>query len=435
MRLRRTWTALRSSLWFTPALLVVGLIALAFALIEVDRWRGDALAARWPRLFKVEPDGAQAMLDAIASSMMTVAGVVFSITIVALAQASTQYSPRVLRNFMRDGANQLVLGSFVGIFAYCLVVLRNVTREREETFVPSVAVMGGFVLALCGVGLLIFFIHHIASSIQASTMIRAIARETMDVIAATFPDRGSQPGGDPDEPADVPAGAWHAVPALTLGYVQRVDLPGLVRLASERRMTLRMEVGVGEFAACDRALVSVHGVAAVDDRLVRAINGRFAIDAYRTVDQDPGFGVRQLVDIAVKALSPGINDTTTAVTAVDYLSQILCSLAGRRFEASRHFADGELRVIARTTGFEHFVTHAFEQIVENAEDDQAVIARLLASLERIAETVTDPDRLRALDVQAQAVEELAVRSVRTRHVRERLEAQAARVRARLARRA
>jgi uncharacterized membrane protein len=176
MTLWHLWTGLRASLWFIPSLIVATAITLALLAVEADAHVNNAeLLRSFPRLFGGGAEGSRAMLSTIAGSIMTVAGVSFSITIATLAQASSQYTPRILRNFMSDRANQVVLGVFVGIFAYCLVVLRTIRGSNGVVFVPSIAVLLSVALALVGVAFFIFFIHHTAKSLQASK-IRAARR-------------------------------------------------------------------------------------------------------------------------------------------------------------------------------------------------------------------------------------------------------------------
>ena len=171
-RLRVLWQNVNASLWFVPTLMVAGAIGLAFGLVVVDTHIAHTWLPDYPLLFGAGTDGARGMLTAIAGSMVTVAALIFSLTLSTLAQVSSQYTSRVLRNFMRDRANQLVLGFFVSIFAYCLIVLRTIRGSDEGGFIPSLAVFMGLVLALASIGVLIFFIHHMATAIQASTIIR-----------------------------------------------------------------------------------------------------------------------------------------------------------------------------------------------------------------------------------------------------------------------
>src|SRR5664279_5795211 len=217
---------LRTSFWFVPSLMIAGSIVLAVILIQADTTGSEQWMARWPRLFGASAAGARGVLSTIAGSMMTVVGVTFSMVLVTLALASSQYTSRILRNFMRDRVTQLVLGIFAGIFTYCLIVLRPIRGGNQEDFIPSLAVTFGVVLAIGGIGVLIFFIHHIASSIQASTIIAAVASETMVAVDRLFPGRLGQPPGDEMETqsqAPLPERNWQPVPATESGYIQSVD--------------------------------------------------------------------------------------------------------------------------------------------------------------------------------------------------------------------
>src|SRR5664279_4624644 len=188
-QLKRCWSALPSTFWFLPSVIVAVSIALAAALVEAESNGSEQWLARWPRLFGAGAAGARGMLSTIAGSMMTVVGVTFSMTLVVLALASSQYTSRILRNFMRDRITQVVLGIFAGIFTYCLIVLRTIRSGDEGGFVPSLAVAFGVVLAIGGISVLIFFIHHIASSIQASNIIASVAEEALMAIDQLFPER------------------------------------------------------------------------------------------------------------------------------------------------------------------------------------------------------------------------------------------------------
>ncbi|MBA2647648.1 MAG: DUF2254 domain-containing protein, partial [Pyrinomonadaceae bacterium] len=342
-KLKRLWNELRSSLWFVPGLIVLGSIAVAFALIEVDSRISREMLIKYPRLFGAGAAGSRGMLTAIGGSMMTVAGVTFSLTLAALAQASSQYTPRILRNFMGDRANQIVLGSFVGIFVYCLVVLRTIRGGDEGAFVPSLSVVFAIFLAVVGIGFLIFFIHHIASSIQASNLIASAAEETLAAIDRLFPQQVGESAAETDETGgmkatrtadDLANRSWREIPSRATGYLQSVDVEMLIKLATEHEIVMRMERGIGAFIVENEPLVSLAFATAPDEAViesfVKRLDDTYTISRYRTVEQDAAFGVRQIVDIALKALSPGINDTTTAVTCVDYLSSICARVARRR---------------------------------------------------------------------------------------------------------
>ena len=384
----------------------------------------------WPLLFGAGAAGSRGLLTAIASSMITVAGVVFSITIVALSLTSSQYTSRVLRNFMRDRVNQVVLGLFVGVFAYCLVVLRTIRGGDEGAFVPSLAVLAGLSLAFVGIACLIYFIHHISMSIQASTIIAAVAQETNTAVDHLFPE---ELGRDADEDTagylDMPlAGqAWSAVPAHKTGYIESIDQDALLAFAREHGTILRMERAIGEFVAAGTPLVSVIDQGGLDDETTSELNAVYVLSRQRTVQQDAAFGIRQIVDIALKALSPGINDTTTAVMCVDYLAAVLVRIAVRRIPSSHRLDQGVLRVIARGPSFESLLGEAYDQIRQNAAGNVAILLRMLGALHAIASLTTSPSRRAALREQVRSIAELAERTVQSPYDRARFESRLLRV--------
>ncbi|WP_400190861.1 DUF2254 domain-containing protein [Hymenobacter sp. B81] len=430
-RFRALWQNLNASLWFVPTLMVAGAILLAFGLVLLDARVPHDWLPDYPLLFGAGADGARGMLTAIAGSMVTVAGLIFSLTLSTLAQVSSQYTPRVLRNFMRDRANQLVLGFFVSIFVYCLIVLRTIRGGDEGRFIPSLAVGMGLVLALVSIGVLIFFIHHMASSIQAANIVRNATEETEAAIRRLFPDRLGQPADAADARELLrQAGqlSWQPVPARATGYVQSVDEAGLLALARTLPGVVRMEHGIGGFVARGAALVSVArygpGAARVTDELIRQANSLFSLGSQRTIEQDAGFGLRQIVDIALKALSPGVNDTTTAIIGVDHLGALLAQLADRHLAGPLRADADQVRVVAVRPSFEQFVATAFDQVRSSAAGNAAVYLRLLTALATIAQRTQDPPRLLALRQQAELVAEAAERTLATEYeraqVRERL---------------
>lgn len=421
-RFKQLWTNLRSSFWFMPTLMVGASVALAVALVEVDSAGTDQWLAQWPRMFGATPEGARQLLATIAGSMMTVMGVTFSMTLVALSLASSQYTSRILRNFMRSRITQSTLGIFAGIFAYCLIVLLTIRSGVDEVvFVPGVALFVAFVLALGGVGVLIFFIHHIASSIQASSIIASVAEETIAAIERLFPAaRGRAPEED-EGGESVEDRTWHPIPAKTYGYIQDVDVAALLSLAGSKKAIVRMECGMGEFVVQHGALASLSGEHPPDQATIAALNAAFGISSHRTVNQDPAFGIRQIVDMALKALSPGVNDTSTAVMCVDYLTEIMARMAARKFPPSRHYDTHELRVIVIPPTFESLLGSAFDQIRINAKGNVAVMLRMLGALGAIASQTDGRCRRLALREQVQWIAELADRTVDAANDRTRLQ--------------
>jgi len=420
--LKQFWRNLRTSLWFVPSLIVAISIALAMALLEADAAVGDRWLARWPRLFGADAAGARAMLSTIASSMMTVMGVTFSMTLVTLVLASSQYTSRILRNFIRDRVTQVVLGIFSGAFTYCLIVLRTVRGGEEAGFVASVAVTFGVVFAIGGIGALIYFIHHIATSIQASSIVAAVADETMAAVDRLFPSRlGHAPTDDDEPPPPLSQQRWLAVPAACNGYIESVDNELLLRLAREHKTIVRMERGIGKFVVHGGPLASLALEAPPDDQIVAAVQAAYSISRHRTLRQDCAFGIRQLVDIALRALSPSMNDTTTAVMCVDYLTAILARVAARDIPASHRYEDGKLRIIAIGPTFASLVAQSFDQIRGSAAGNVSLMLRMVDSLQTLASLTTSPIQLQALRDQVQWIADLADRTIESPHDRARFE--------------
>jgi uncharacterized membrane protein len=432
-KLIQFWGDLRSSFWFVPSLMVVVSIVSAVVLIEADSAGSDRWLSQWPRLFGVGAEGARQMLSTLAGSMMTVMGITFSMTLLALVLASGQYTSRILRNFMRSRITQVTLGVFAGIFAYCLIVLRTVRGSGGvEEFVPSLAVFFAFVMSLGGVGVLIYFIHHIASSIQASSIIASVAQETNDSIDRLLPEKLDK-GADEDEDRNEVLESrdertWYPVPAAVSGYIKSVNNAALLRLAGDNRTIVRMEYAIGDFIVQDTPLVSLALTYPPDQKIIDALNAAYSIGPHRTVDQDPAFGIRQIVDMAIKALSPGVNDTSTAVMCVDYLTSMLARLTGRRFPPLCRYEGETLRVIAVVPSFEGLLAEAFDQIRASAEVNVAILARLLGALDTIGSLTVRPGQLRALDEQTQCIAELVDRCIESTHDRARLERRLSEVR-------
>lgn len=413
LRVKHWWNDVRSSLWFVPAIFVVASMGLAVGLIELDGVFKDDLLRHYPRLFGAGAEGSRGMLTAIAGSMMTAVSVSFSITLAALAQASSQYTPRILRNFMRSRTTQVTLGILAGIFAYCLIVLRTVRGSDELQFVPSLAVLFGFALALIGVGALIYFIHHAAVSIQASYILATVSEETIAAIDRLFPEElgdnqdEDEPREDdnPLEPLD-----WQPVLASQTGYVQSVNSEALLKYACHHDAIIKLECHIGGFTIAETTLAQVSLNRPVDDQFTQTLNEVVTINRFRTVTQDANFGVRQIVDIALKALSPGINDTTTAVSCLNYLTAILVRVAPRRIPSPNRYAQGRLRVIAAGPTFERLLMHAFTQIRNSAEGNLAILLRLLRCLETVTDCTLNPQRRTVIRQQLDALSEVIERS-------------------------
>ncbi len=366
-------------------------VALAVCAVELDKAINEGWLQRLGWIYSGGAEGASLLLATVAGSMIAIAGTVFSMTLVALSLASSQLGPRLLRNFMRDTANQVVLGTFVATFVYCLLVLRTIRRADEVVFVPHLSVSIGVLLAMVSIGVLIYFIHHVSVSIQADEVVARVGSELEDGIDRLFPGHLGKPGSEVSEApneADLPAAfASEARPvgALEDGYLQLIDAEVLMALAAEEDLLLRLERWPGHYLVKGRAMAMVWPGNRVTETLVEKMNAAFVLGNQRTAAQDVEFSFHQLVEIAVRALSPGVNDPFTAIACVDRLGSGLCRLAGRDMPSALRFdSHGRLRLVAPGPTFEGIVDTAFNQIRQNARSNPAVANRMLDAIALIA---------------------------------------------------
>jgi uncharacterized membrane protein len=390
---------LRSSLWVVPMGLVLGMMALGYSLIALDSY----LQLDTTLIAGAGVDSARSMLQAVASSMITVAALVFSLTLAVLVQVSGQYTPRVLRNFLRDRLNQSVIGVFLGVFAYCLVVL---SAMSERGGLSPLAVSVGFIGALAGVVVLIYFIHHIASSMQAENILAAIEEDAHPVFDRLYPERGDDAGDDAS--ATVPD-ATVAITATTSGYVQDIELGMLIDIAEARDVVMHVPPPVGDFVAPGQTLVLI--THEVDADCAHAIRRAFTLGRNREIQQDPAFGLRQLVDVALKALSPGINDSTNAVMALDRISVLLRLVAARPQPPRQRFRGGRLRVCVERPDFGDMVSLGFDQIRHYGRDNLTVLTRMLGVLGQLHAVACDDHRRALLRLHARHTMETAERNL------------------------
>jgi uncharacterized membrane protein len=390
------WAAVRDSLWFIPTLSVAAAITLAAGVVRIPTPRLESELA-WIWLVAGGAEGARGVLSAIAGGLITVTGVVFSVTIVALQLASTQFTPRVLRSFVADRVNQVVLGIFIGTFTYTLLVLRAIHTAPggEETFVPQVGVTLAVVLLLVSIGALIVFINHSAQSVQAATILHRETRQTLRRIDELFPaPRGdlTQRTGQAVTESDVESDATDPDPEETegepgivtsaeSGYLQAVHVERLWKRTRGRTLTVRMELHIGAFAMRGTPLAAVWPADAVDDALCAAVHDAFVLGPDRTPQQDVEFGIIELSDIAVRALSPGVNDPTTAMRCLDRLGEVLVALGGRRAPGTvRVGSDGSLRFMLRGTTFERAAGLSFDQIRHYGAENPAIAKKMIEVL-------------------------------------------------------
>ena len=414
------WDSVTSSYWFIPTLMSIGAIVLSVVLVNIDGRVGPDWIERVTFLYGNKPDGARAFLSTIAGSMIGVAGVTFSITIASVVYATGQYGPRLLTNFMADRGNQVTLGTFIATFLYCLLVLRTIRSADESggadaviAFVPHIAILVGLALALASIAVFIFFIHHVPESIHVSNLIAGVGRDLRDKIAVLFPARIGQgaptreAARDDDAVTDVPEGFYddaRRVTANSDGYVTGVDAEGLLALATKHDLVVRIRHRPGDFVANGDTLVLAWPPGHADDQAASDIRTSFAWGRQRTARQDVRFLVNELVEIAARALSPGVNDPFTAISCLDWLSAALKDLAGRDFPGAQRYDDGgRLRVIAFPTTFEDFADGVYGQLAPYLSGDRNAALHAFTTLGEIAGRLTDDSQRVALRRHADAL--------------------------------
>ncbi|MEN9568478.1 MAG: hypothetical protein RLZZ69_3674 [Cyanobacteriota bacterium] len=400
VKLIKIWDSLHSSYWFLPTIFAFIAIALAFTILWLDRAGYYGPIEEWGWIYTGGTDGAREVLSAVASSTIGVAGTAFSITIVALQLASSNFGPRLLRNFMQDTGNQIVLGTFIGTFIYSLLVLRTIRGDGDDfdKFVPQLSVTVGLLLAIASIGVLIYFIHHASTIIQVSHVIADTSKELERAIDRLFPEklgRGASQSQleEEDIPADFDVNTY-GVKAKDSGYLQAIDNEELMKLACKHDLIFRLNYRPGKFVVPGNEWIVIYPRKCVTRKLLKKLDDTLILGKERTEQQDVEFPIEQLVEIALRALSPSLNDPFTAIRCIDHLSAGLSHLAQKNFPSPyRYDNQGNLRIIAESVTFVGILDTAFNQIRQNGKSDVAVTIRLLEAIAIIARyTPTQKER-------------------------------------------
>jgi len=401
--------AVRSSYWLVPSVMAFLAVLLGVVMIWVDVEVGTSWMDEVSWYQQIKADGAREVLSTIAGSMITVAGVVFSITMVAISFASGQYGPRVLTNFMSDRGNKVTLGTFIATFLYCLVVLRTV-RGGDETFVPQFSVVVALFLAVCSIGVLIYFIHHVPQSIHINNVAAKIGRQLVADAEKRFPSCIGEEGGRPQDEPTLQEGWGPAAPVRShaTGYIQAIATESLLRTACERDLVLRLHYRPGDFVVAGRTLLECVPAERLDEEAADALRGCFSTGALRTPAGDMNFLINELVEIAARALSPGVNDPFTAVTCMDWLGAGATEIAQRRLPSPvRKDEQGQARLIAQPDDFGLFVELSFARLRQYAAADMIAALHLLRVLGEVAISCPLEVQVRLLAAEARHLADLA----------------------------
>jgi uncharacterized membrane protein len=403
---------LRTNLWLVPAVEVLAAALLFVGTYALDRAASAGVFREPGWVLSGSPDAARQILTAIAAAIITVVGVVFSIVIVALTLTSTQFGPRMLRNFIRDRGTQLTLGTFVATFVYSILALGSVGQADHGNFVPHISITVLLALMVVDLAVLIYFLHHIAVQIQLPQVIAGIAGDLASAIELQAGDQSV--GADARyaalliEGMDGPGGE---VAAPRSGYLQYIQHRNLLRIAAEKDAVIHLRYRPGHFLVQGHPYATVWPAAAAD-QVARELAQAHVTGPYRTLAQDVAFGLDQLVEICIRALSPAVNDTFTALTCIDWIGDSLCKVTGR-WQPTHVYRDsaGTVRVIASQITYERLVQRAFEKVRQAGRGMPAVMIRQLDALAKIMERATAPDDCAVLLDQAAMIERLSAKTV------------------------
>ena len=408
---RAFWLSVKASYWFIPALLTFAAFLLALATIHLDRtWGSDWLASlAW--FESSRPEGARAQLTVIASAMIAISSTVFAITIAAVAYASGNYGPRLLTNFMNDRGNQFSLGVFIATFVYQLMVLRVVrdpadARAPDESaaealtaFVPQLSMLVSTASAVIAVAVLVYFLHHIPASIRINTVLGGIGRKLIADIERRFPREGGA-----SEPADRISGT--AITARSVGYIEIIDFKKLDEIAASEGITIALQVRTGDFIHPHLPVVEATGE--TGEKVQRRILGCFSLGDSRTPAQDLEFMIDELVEISLRALSPGINDPFTAITSIHWMGAALAKLADRDLtEGPEQESYRSERVQPIPDDFAHFVQRSFGALRSSAAANPIAAKVFLERLSGVKEGATSKARCDMLVAEARALAEMS----------------------------
>jgi uncharacterized membrane protein len=411
------WEALRTTFWFVPTVLVVVaavIFGVSFA-IDVAAYYHHLQLPFWLHLGSA--DAGRDVLIAIAAAIITTVGVVFSVTILALTLASQQFGPRMMRNFVRDFGNQFTLGIFVASFVYSVLALGSISSYPHPHFVPHLCIAVAEILLLLDLAVLIYFINHIASSIQLPAVIAGIAHDLDVAIDKEFPKRDGEINPDavispremriqlqrPDELLDAVERRGGVILAAKSGYLQFVGYAQLTKIARLLDATIRLDYRPGHFIVAGQPIAKVFPQGAAQ-QVEAALAKSHVTGPHRTLMQDPVFAIDQLVEIAIRALSPAVNDTFTALTCLDWLSEGLCRLSQRELTNDLYRdEEGRIRLISAGWSYDRMIKRAYDKIREAAHGMPAVYIRMLDTISVVANATTSQLQRDALINQSEMI--------------------------------
>ena len=402
------WKELLASFWFIPVMIIGLAIGLSIGLVTLDSHL-DLSNEGLLKFFLVNSsDSARSILSTISGAMIGVAGTVFSVTLVALTLASSQFGPRLIKNFMYVRLNQVVLGSYISTYLYCLLVLNTIKENDSYNFIPSISILVAILAAIINIILLIVFIHQIAVSIQADHIISDISDIIAKQVRTIFPEKLGEELKDKtvfDEDAEFSRFSKKAsIKSSKVGYLQYIDSEVLMEIVVEKDALIKLNHRPGGFLVEGEEIGVVYSNKDLEDDSLEDIQEQFIVGKTKTSQQDLEYSIHQMVEIAARALSPGVNDPYTAIACIDNLTATMCYLAEAKFPSKyRVDDDNKLRVIADVLNFEGVLDAAFNQIRQFSGGSTAVIIRLMEALKTISTKVRKESQEKAIIKHAEMV--------------------------------
>ena len=388
----------KTSFWFTPCLILSLTILSCMSLLFIDLYAGLNSLNWLSFLYHADASITRDLLTTVASSVMTVVSITFSITIVALTNASSQFGPRLIRNFMEDSSTQVVLGVFISLFVYCLILVRTTDNFAGGAFLPGLTIAGAIAMTLFGILLLIYFIHHVSLNLQSDSVIDDVYTELQYSINQIFKLQKEEE--DTCSSADKKQAQTSKqiensckqfqFKSHSCGYIQAINYADLTDIMSKLDSSLSVSVKPGDFVV-NRMVVMTSDIKHISAEDEKTLHECFTLGPKRTPIQDPEFAVHQLVEIALRALSPGINDPYSAIACIDKLTAAICDLTQKSFpEGITYDEEGVQRITYKTTSFQNLANIAFDQIRQHSQSYLAIQLRQLEGLIRIAEQANHP---------------------------------------------
>lgn len=405
--IKRLLIDIRSSFWFFPGLLIVAAIFGAWVSVEVDLAIGyEADRGAKKRNIFIGPDGARALLNTIAGSMITVASLVFSLTLIALTMAASNLGPRIIHHFMRDRATQLSLGVFLATFVYAILSLLTIREAVGAEFVPYVSLLVAVILVILSFGWLIFFVNRVAHQLQADNVVAFVAADLESSMQEVLDEGGRdlEPSDEADAPEDTDSDKAQPILAADTGYVQVIHKSRLIRRAAETDARVQLLRGPGDFIVKGETIGIAVPARHLEDEDIETFCAQVAVGRQRTIGQDVEFAILQMVDVAIRALSPGINDQNTAVAAVDRLTGVLAFALKEGLPRGILLdEDGNPRLWQKPLAYRGLIDTAFDQIRQSARGNVALSMRLLEGMGTLARIARSDRQREALRLQAESV--------------------------------